>query len=115
MLLPKAEISAGVSTTTYYLNKSADSGGQTLSLTFPSGLPETQLRTGDNVTVQGQLTGESIEVQLLQPLVPQDTFGSVGVALSTLEAAPAIEDRRAVIIIVDMLDAVNSLNVKGQT
>ncbi len=106
------DFTTGVSTTTYYLRPTQTTGGKRWQLNFTDGPPDPRLRTGDAVTVQGSSAGDRIAVASLQPLASLQSTRSAEI----LSLLPAImEDRRAVILIVDMLDAVNPLDVDDVT
>ena len=109
-ILRSDNFTTGVTTTTYYLESLPDGNGQRYSLRFSGELPDTPLRTGDMVAVEGTLMDGTITVQSLVPLIAQQRSDETVSAFGMMEA-PAIEDRRAVILIVSFKDAANSLSV----
>jgi PKD repeat protein len=94
----------GVSERRYAIRvKQADGGSRLVSLSFASIPPDRTLKSGEQVTVEGRLIGNTMAIDSLQrgPIDPSDgTMRAAGVSRSAL----SIGDRHAVVLILNMID-----------
>jgi PKD repeat protein len=85
-----------------------DGGYRTVTLTFDNLPPDRDLQSGDTVSIQGRMSGNTIAVDSIQREPIARTANTDPGAATYAQAPPPMETRRAVVLIISMEDAANT-------
>lgn len=106
----------GISQRRFFIRvKQIDGRYRSHPLSFSFVPPDSTLRSGDRVTIQGRLLGNAIIADSIQRVNEPQTEVVLRMASESHLAPLTIGDRKAVVLIVDMNDAVNPYGINKLT